>query len=472
MDRTTGVLDTDFSGNGIRKFSYSTDNSFALSMSLDGSKTTWLSGYRQVGAESKMTMSAIDNEGQLFEGDNDFTNGKETKANASVNSDDSGASVIKIQNGTHAGKFLAASVANDTSNDNLVLSRFTTAGLLDTTFDTDGHKQVQLGRSTKVTGMLELSSGKFIVYGNATVVDSDDNLETHGFVAQLDAEANLDTSFATNGSYTSKAITATSINFNQVAVDSTGKIVAVGVLDGGAFILRLTSAGALDATFNTVGHASASVLNFYNTLVIDGSNNIFVAGYRSVSNKDMHVAKYATTGLLDSGFGSSGAKEIILEASFDDYVEQILLDANGNLYLVGNNLNTPNKVSVVKMSATGTLDTDFSGDGITNLVMSPSNANAKVLDAKLDSAGNLVIAGYGEIGGVSKSMLGRITSAGALDALFNTTGHYQTATCSNGAQFNSMILLSDTSLVLAGQCFIDATFKNNIEFSQYQLLEP
>src|SRR5262245_58663972 len=67
----------------------------------------------------------------------------------------------------------------------------------------------------------------------------------------------------------------------------------------------LLTAGALDATFGTVGLvatgllASASVLA--RALVIQSDTNVVVAG---TANGDFAVARYTASGVLDTGFGN------------------------------------------------------------------------------------------------------------------------------------------------------------------------
>jgi uncharacterized delta-60 repeat protein len=459
--------------NGYRITSF-TNDSFALSMSLDGDETTWLSGYLQIDSDKNIMISAVNVDGDPLPGhaSGDFVSGQHTISYTSVPSDDSSVQVIKINNGTHAGKYIALSIANDASINNIVLTRFTATGALDTSFDSDGHKQVHIGSNATAKGLIELSDGKLVLYGNVT------ESETHGFIAKLDENANLDSSFATNGIYTTVLITADKILFNQAAVDSNNSIVAVGELkddgDDSYFILRLNSTGSLDNSFSSNGyHSTSEVSVVYNSLAIDASNNIVIGGYRIASSrKKMQVSKYTNSGSFDSSFSGNGRMNVQVNSSADDFVTRILVDSSSDIYLVGNDLATPSKVAVVKMSATGVLDTSFSGDGIASFVMAPSNSNATVNDAILDSEDNIIVIGSGEISGVNTSMIGRIKPDATLDSMFNTIGFFNSDSCSNAAQLNSLLLLDDTKIVVAGHCFSDASLKNDIELTQYQLLEP
>ena len=77
--------------------------------------------------------------------------------------------------------------------------------------------------------------------------------------------------------------------------------------------------------------------------------------------------------------------------------------------------------------------------------------------------------GFGQIVGTNTGMIGRIKPNGTLDLTLNLLGYFEATTCANTAQLESVILLNNSSLVVAGQCYIDVTFKNNIEISQYQI---
>jgi uncharacterized delta-60 repeat protein len=473
-----GMVDSvNYGISGYRKIVYGSDDSFAVSMSLDGDQTTWMPGYRLTDNDTKttMTITAIDVNGNKLSGavDGNFTNGKRTINYTSTPSDDSAAIVVKIINGSHAGKFLVASRANENSSNDIVLSRFTSNGALDTTFDLDGHKQVKIGDDVEVLGVIELTSGDFILYGNVTQASV-----INGIITKLDAEANIDTSFASNGIYTTEGIPDLDVSLKQAAVDSDGKIVAVGSGDDGTsitpFILRLTSSGSIDLSFNTFGFNVGSADDEYNTLVIDtDASKIYVGGVdnNSESTKAMLVVEYQTNGTISPTF----KYYIDVNSVSDDSVHKILQDSDGNLYLLGSDLDVPNQVVAVKVlvsGSNGSLDDSFSTDGIASFVMAPANGNALLLDAKLDSNDNIVIAGQAEVNSVNTPMLGRIKPEGSLDNLFNSSGFFSASSCDDEAQLTSLLLLDDTNWVVAGHCYIDATFKNNLDLTQYQLLEP
>ncbi len=475
-----GAVDSvNYGIGGYKIFNYADGNAYALGMSLDSVQTMWIPGYVESGADKIMTISSVDNIGEPNE--DQFESGKKKLTHSSTASDDIVAQVIQIQDLAQQGKYLVASTADNTSDKHIILTRFTSAGLLDTSFDTDGHKQLKIGTNTEVKGLFELADGNYIVYGNVTEASVD-----NGFVARIDQNGVLDATFATDGIYNTAALGATNIHFNQVKADSAGNLVAVGNYDLGslsAFVLRLTSAGALDATFNTLdtqGYVVGANTDDYFALEIDASNNIYAGGNRNTGRQDMLLVKYLSTGLVDSTFNSNTGELVVDVAGGDDNIEFVGFDSNDDLYLVGNELDPPlsltllpltfnsdDRIGVVKTSTSGDLIAGFGSNGKARLRMSSSNSG--MTQAAIDTNDNIVVVGFTEYIGEMKQMLGRITPTGSLDDAFDFDGYSRDLTCSNDAQLESLVLLNNSSFVVAGQCYIDATYKNDIDVIQFQL---
>ncbi len=469
-----GTVDSSSYGdiNGYQKINYAGDNAFAGSMTLDDDNVIWLPGYVESGSDSKMMINAVDAVGRLCNLGciNDFSNSKVVLTHSSVASDDTVAEVIKIQQGLQKDKFLVVSTADNGSEQHIVITRLTEAGLLDSSFDSDGHKQLKIGTSAEVKGIFELLDGKFIVYGNVTESTGD-----NGFIARIDHNGLFDTSFASNGIYTTSAINATDIHFNQVKVDSLNRLVAVGNLENGstnAFVVRLNSAGVLDSSFNTSttpGYIIGANTDDYLAVLIDGSNNIYAGGNRDIGDKDMLLVKYLATGGLDLTLKGSGELTIDVNSGVDDSIEFVGFDSNNALYLVGNNLAATEKVVVVKTSTTGVLDTSFSTDGIADFFLSPLTDDSQMLSAAIDSHDNIVVAGFGEVLGTRKHMVGRIKSDGTLDNSFDNNGYFMPLTCLSASQLSTILLLNNSSYIVAGQCYINGTFGRNVDISHFQL---
>lgn len=460
-----GTVDTaNYGIEGFQQVSYATGNAFALSMSLDSGKGMWIPGYVEAGSSKSMTISAFDSNGDRYN-TNDIVDGKNTLTRSSLYSDDSAVEIIQIQSGAQVGKYLTTSIADDATNQYIILTRLSSAGQLDSTFDIDGHKELKIGTSATVKGMFELSTGNFIIYGNVTEV-----AKTNGFIARIDQNGLLDISFGDNGIYTTSAITSTNIKFNHVKVDSLNRLIAVGNFENSnisAFVLRLNNNGELDTLFNTgvnSGYIVGANTDDYLTVEIDASDNIFAGGNRDIGDKDMLVVKYLAAGLLDN------EQTIDMSPSSDDSVQKLIFDTNNDLLWIGSGSGflSPITLEVAKTTQSGELVTSFSGDGKASYSMSVLG-DTIVKDASIDGNNNIIVAGSGEILGNSGYLIGRIKANGAVDTTFDNNGYYIELNCSSSASVESIILLNNSSFVVAGQCYQGATEKNNINISHYKL---
>ena len=105
---------------------------------------------------------------------------------------------------------------------------------------------------------------------------------TGAVLARLNANGSLDSGFGVGGKLT--PVTA-SKNGNAVikdiTIDASGKIVAVGGLNGDVLVLRLSANGAPDITFDGDGKVTTDFAGFFDyaeKVAIDAGGRIVVAG--------------------------------------------------------------------------------------------------------------------------------------------------------------------------------------------------
>jgi uncharacterized delta-60 repeat protein len=266
------------------------------------------------------------------------------------------------------------------SNNNALIARFTADGELDDSFSGDGFAILNtLGNGAATDDRFKdvqvISGDQILVVG----VDG-----TNGVLMRFDDDGTVDTGFGTSG----KAVvtgTAGGVRdqFNTLAVQSDGRIVvggaawAVSPTRSYMAVWRFLSFGILDtSTFATSGRylsngagGQADGFDRAEDIILD-NNNIVVAGlskFDAFSSIGV-VWKLSSSGAPMSAFSGDG---IALLAE-DQYAEAITGDDDGGYYLAGSSLpsGADNADSAVwKMSATGTLDSDF---GVGGMLMLPN----------------------------------------------------------------------------------------------------
>lgn len=187
------------------------------------------------------------------------------------------------------GKLVAAGVGSGTGNDVAVV-RADAAGVLDPTFDGDsgtgnGLVKVNVTGDDLASGIVVQPDGKLVV---SAIIDMSVNYR--GALVRLHADGRLDTGFAGTGKAIVPDITNNTESFNEVFLQGDGKLLVLDDSDGsgppgglGWNLLRYTSAGLLDATFDGDGilPVPMPVLNVFDdpvAAVAGADGRIIVAG--------------------------------------------------------------------------------------------------------------------------------------------------------------------------------------------------
>ncbi|WP_166419768.1 Ig-like domain-containing protein [Pseudoalteromonas sp. Z1A8] len=454
IDLGDGELVSSYGDSGINIISTGNSNQSAKSLTIDENDTLWLAG-KFNDSTNEPFIAAITNEASLF---TDFsTDGYTSLNNVNISSDDQSMKVLKLKSGTHTNKYISASVAQYNSNNKLILTRFTSAGLIDTSFSVDGSKVISINVADKKVTLAELGDGNIIIAG--TLING---ASESGFIAKVDQNGYLDDSFATNGIYTTTDLIDTKVNFADVAIDSSDHIVAVGsaIYLGvtNSFAAMLKSDGKPENSFGTSGTYFGDENENFEVLYIDANKDIFIGGkFASGSDSQLLMLKIDDdANEIFSYLDTRSAVDVTNRAA------KILADSSANLYLIANNGTTPDQATIIKLLTDGSEDSSFAVNGVGQYQLA-SSGNIKVTDAALDSAGNIILTGMSD----SKGMIARILADGTIDTLFgsNALGYYQAEQCDNTHQFSSMLLQTDTEVVVSSTCF-DGT-SNNISLSKF-----
>ncbi|MBK8092785.1 MAG: choice-of-anchor D domain-containing protein [Verrucomicrobiaceae bacterium] len=441
---------------------YLADGSLDSSFDTDGIVTTSIGASDDYGwkalvqGDGKIILA-----GQAFNGSNiDFALARYTSAGTLDTTFGTGGKVITpIGTGTEIaytaalqgdGKIILAGYTAMT-NDDFALVRYNTDGTLDTTFDTDGKVTTTIGTGTdRIHDMLIQPDGKILVGGY--MVGSDFAL------ARYNANGSLDTTFDTDGKVTTPIGTGTDRIYG-IALQSDDKIVAAGysITTGTAddfAIARYTSTGALDTSFDTDGKrvlplAAGNNIDVARAVALHADGSIVLAGYASNGNDtDVAVTRLEADGSTRSTFGSSGVALLNLGQGADyGFAMAIQPDqkiiAAGYIYQ-GNN----DDVTAARFLPDGTLDTSYGTAGKTLTRVGISAERAYGVAVQPD--GKIVFGGYASISSSDDFMVMRQNADGTPDTSFGNNGSATTTIGTGTEQGRALLLQGDGRIVLAG----------------------
>lgn len=379
--------------------------------------------------------------------------------------DNDEAKAIAIQSD---GKILVAGVAKITNNNNdFALVRYNQDGSLDTSFGISGKVTTNFGnlRIDVACAIALQSDGKIILAGYTNEGDSAFNFA----IARYTSNGTLDDSFDSDGKlYTNITSNQNDIAYS-VAIQPDGKIVVVGYTGTNAdiAIVRYNENGTLDTGFDSDGIVTTdidSANNYGRAVVIDSNNNILVGGDFG-NNTNLFVLRYSSNGTLDTSFNSSGYVTTSIGSGYT-YGNSLFLDLNGKILLAGVADITPSKdFAIVRYMTSGTLDTTFDTDGVVTTNFDGTNRNDYAYAVKVDSSGRIIVSGHTLLSGDYDFAVVRYDSNGNLDPSF---GKRIYDLGSNDDRVTCMAIQADGKIIIAGRTKNTGT--NETNFALIRLL--
>jgi uncharacterized delta-60 repeat protein len=233
----------------------------------------------------------------------------------------------------------------------VAVARYNADGSLDTDadgdsveFGTDGIKTIQIGGNafSGASGVVLQSDGKIVLGGH--VVSNADSRERFALIRLLGADGATDTGFGTGGVTTTTFDTTGNAFATDLTADASGRLLLAGRADsssgGRRFALaRYTAAGVLDGDFTGGGVTTAfgTTDAEASAVEVESSGKIVVVGHASGGSggEKFAIARYATSGLPDSAFGSSGKELTDLPGTAHDYGLGLAIQPDGKLVVAG-----------------------------------------------------------------------------------------------------------------------------------------
>ncbi|OKH44649.1 tandem-95 repeat protein [Phormidium tenue] len=218
----------------------------------------------------------------------------------------------------------------------------------------------------------------------------------------------------------------------------------------GTYSALSTGAGSLDTSFGSSGIATADFTNgmdIANAIAIQSDGKTIVAGYvhPSGSYRSSALARFNSDGSLDTSFGTNGKAIVDLAPFANDQIQKVHSLSDGSILVTGiAYAGSGFNFAVAKLTAAGSLDTSFDGDG---KVVTPLGNNSYVYDSAVLGDGKLVAVGDLQNAGFA---VVRYNSDGSLDTSFSNDGLATTTLASGFDSARSVTPTTDGKLLVAG----------------------
>jgi uncharacterized delta-60 repeat protein len=306
------------------------------------------------------------------------------------------------------GKILVGGYTYPSPQDFLIV-RLTASGSLDTTFGGDGIVTIDFdGDHDRISKVLVQPDGN-IVAGGYAAIDGDFDFA----VARLFPNGSLDTDFGGDGQAT------VPFGGSDIAVDmalqTNGKIVLAGwtsgQIDTDWAVARLNFNGTRDNGWGGDGKVTVGwgdLNDHVDAVAIAPDGKIVVTGQVGTS-EDGRIARFTSTGALDSSFDGDG-KVYNSEASCTD----VAVQPNGKIVTLGwhESPGGDQKFGLHRWNANGALDTSFEGDGAAYIDFGADDRGHSIV---IQADGRILAAGTTESNGF-RTALARLWPDGQLDA--------------------------------------------------------
>ena len=307
-------------------------------------------------------------------------------------------------------------------------STLTTSGL-DTTYGSNGYSSVPLAwSSTSVYPDIVIQPN-----GASVALAQTPGSSTSWSLVRRTANGAVDASFGGNGVVATTFANVTGVSPTALALQTDGKILAVGHVSGGTTIwndmvaVRYNANGTLDTTFGDGGILRIERTTHTNiidvSILSDGS--ILLVGAEANGG---FIAKLTASGTLDTTFGTDGVVLTPLAGYSAANFKSLNIQSDGSILAAGTATATGSNLPtffVARYLADGTLDTSYGADGLQFVDVNPAAATSSSLtNAVLQSDGKLLLVGYDRVNSTANEnwAIARLNVDGSLDTSFSTDG--------------------------------------------------
>ncbi len=296
-------------------------------------------------------------------------------------------------------KVLVGGYSNNSSVQNLVVSRYLTGGTPDTTFNDDGIFSASFGSGDTIGyNLIYQNDGTILVAGIA------EDVENQVFIARLTPEGFLDKTFGENNDgMTLAGVVGESVENTDVATSADGSIFLVNTFTDAADsknsnIMKFTADGDPDVAFGDQGIYELQIDEAVHiqaiTLLSDA--NILAAGYDEENGTNSAtLLRFNEDGSIDKSFGTDGILKLTVEGQSSTLQDIVYVD-DKTIYLIGFSDNgSYNSSFVAKIDSDGDLSAEFGTSGVYLSALVYEN---QAFSGNINNAGELQVVGFSDNG--------------------------------------------------------------------------
>jgi uncharacterized delta-60 repeat protein len=289
---------------------------------------------------------------------------------------------------------------------------------------TNGKITSKIGSSNEVANAINITStGKILTAGFATNAVTNTSNTDFAIIGH-NANGSYDLSFGLS-SFVKTDITASSFDhINAIAIQTFGKIIAVGKEDQSMALVRYNANGTLDNTFGTLGiskfivdqlepEATSIAIQTDGKIVVSAFNyEPFYGDYFAI------LVRFNANGTIDNTFGTSGVVDLPNGSGFIG--KSLALQTDGKIVVAcESKIGTGNFV-VIRTNSNGSIDNTFGTGGTVTTTVGTGHSFAKSLVLQTD--GKILVAGSAKDNALDAIGMVRYNSNGSLDNTFDTDG--------------------------------------------------
>jgi len=284
--------------------------------------------------------------------------------------------------------------------------RYNRNGSLDTSFGDSGIVTTSFpGDGSYAFAVALQADGKIIAAGTDFVdFNPGDMSDTDFALARYNPDGTPDATFGSGGQVTTDFLGKEDDVFS-VLIQPDGKIVAVGSSNDPVNFydfaaVRYLSNGTIDSTFGVGGKVSTDFrgggFDQARSAALQADGSIVAAGFATTvsgGSENFAVARYTSSGVLDTTFSGDGKTQINF-GSCCQSAYQVLLQSDGKIVTVGfpNSESSDSDFLVARLDSTGALDSAFGIGG--KVRTSFGDLNGGAFGAALQADGKIVAVGF------------------------------------------------------------------------------